>query len=91
MSQIVTHLKVGSQQEVITYNKCQSRKSGGVKQNGNVSNKLSDDYSVTTRKSAPPLPKLPPMVALPLKLNQGVIRMSTKNIQKQVLLNLTIL
>ena len=57
-----------------------------VKKSSGISKKLPNECLVTTRKRAPPPLKLPLMVVLPLKLKQGVVEVSTKNIHEQILL-----
>ena len=54
-----------------------------VEQGGGVSKKLLKERLVTMRRKAPPLLELLLMVFLPLKLNKGVIGMSTKNLHEQ--------
>ena len=50
---------------------------------GGISKKLLEESLVTMRRKAPPLLELLLMVFLPLKLNKGVIGMSTKNLHEQ--------
>ena len=61
-----------------------------MEKNGGTSKKLSKECLVTTRKCALPSLEFLPMVLLPLKLNKGVIGMSTKNLHEQILHDLTI-
>ena len=61
-----------------------------VEQGGGISKKLLEESLDATRKRAPPLLGLLLIVLLPLKLNKGVIGMSTKNLHEQILLDLTV-
>ena len=61
-----------------------------VEQGGGISKKFLEESLVTTRKRAPPLLELLLIILLPLKLNKGVIGMSTKNLHEQILLDLMV-